>query len=58
MWLSSTPESFGTYQWADGASYSREWQRGVKHGTGKYTWPDGSMYDGEFCDGLIEVRLY
>ena len=41
----------GTYNFADGSTYTGEMVNGLPNGKGKRTWADGHTYDGEFFNG-------
>jgi len=34
-------EGFGTYNWADNASYTGNWKNNNIEGEGEYNWADG-----------------
>ncbi|WP_204524668.1 MORN repeat-containing protein [Litchfieldia alkalitelluris] len=43
----------GTYEWADGSSYTGDFKKGKPHGKGTLHWYNGNTYTGEFVDGQI-----
>ena len=46
-------EGVGTYKWANGESYTGEWEDNYMHGEGTFTWPSGRVYTGHFENGVI-----
>jgi hypothetical protein len=43
-------------QWADGRSYTGQWQHGMRHGKGRQSYPDGKSYDGDWTSGKWNGR--
>lgn len=41
-----------SHVYANGDTYSGEWQGGKKHGEGTYTWADGERYEGRWVSGI------
>jgi hypothetical protein len=40
------------YVYANGASYSGDWIRGMREGKGKFVGKDGAIYEGDWMQGL------
>ena len=36
--------------YADGRTYTGEWQRNKMNGSGIFTWSDGRVYEGDYVD--------
>lgn len=41
---------YGTYNWANGSSYSGNWIENKIEGYGEYLWKDGKTYKGYWKD--------
>ncbi len=42
--------------YADGSTYTGEWQDSLRHGTGTYVWANGHKYIGQWKNGVREGR--
>jgi len=38
----------------DGASYTGDFRKGLRHGQGTYVWADGDSYEGAYKKGVRE----
>lgn len=45
------PDGHHSIVYADGSTYSGQWQDGNRHGRGVFCWPNGDRYEGEWVNG-------
>lgn len=45
------PDGYHSIVYADGSTYSGQWQDGNRHGRGVFCWPNGDRYEGEWVEG-------